>query len=557
MHNPAHSRLARTHPAQAPTHGFEDWWQRIQPILNSAADFCTVIDTDFVYRAVNNSYCQAHGRTRTEIIGRTVASLWGENVFQSILRPPLERCFRGEEVRYHAHFGFPKTNPRHYEVSLYPYVTQSGGHSSTQAIVITRDVTALYEAEEEARLVLLLARAINQARDFDTALAQVVREVCRFTGWTLGQAWLSVPGENGFKCAPFCETMRPGLEAFYALSRQKQWRQEEVLAGTAWEAGQPVWAPEFSEDTQHARSPLARELGLTAAMAIPVRAGGKVVAVMEFLLATPRAKDRRLMGVVSAVTKQLDSLFLRKRTEQAVTLSEEHYRKLFHQAYKTQENLQRLSDRILQIQEQERARISRDLHDEVGQALTAINVNLAVLGKALASAPQEVVRRLADARAQLEQTMETVHDFSRELRPAMLDDLGLVPALRSYIKSCAARTGLAVDFRASHEEQIEQLAAEQKIVLYRVAQEGLNNAVKHAQANRVVVEAGESEGRVSLTIIDDGHGFVVNGQADETPGRLGLLGIAERVRLVNGEFSVQSSPGRGTTLRVTVPLPPV
>ncbi|MFT3868500.1 MAG: PAS domain S-box protein [Nibricoccus sp.] len=680
MHNPTQSLLAPTVPTPAPTSGFEDWWQRLQPILNSASDFCAVIDAEFVYRAANDNYCQAHGRPRSEIVGQNVAGLWGDNLFQSILRPPLERCFQGEEVRYEAHFGFPKTGPRHYEVSLHPYAPANGSQNLPQAIVITRDVTALHEAEEEARLVLLLARAINQAPDFDTALGQAVREICRFTGWTLGQAWLSVPGEEGFECAPFCETLRPGLEAFVALSRQKNWRQDEVLAGAAWQADQPVWAPDFADDPQHPRSPLARELGLTAAMAIPVRAGGKVVAVMEYLLATPRTRDRRLMGVVAAVTSQLDSLFQRKRVEtalrdseeryhnlvetandvifsltpdgniaalnpafetltgwtctewigksffpllhpddlptaqarlyatlqgapprrseyrvrkadggyavgefivtpnlregkvvglsgigrditerkraeEAMHQSEEHYRELFHQAYQMQENLRRLSDRVLRVQEQERARISRDLHDEVGQTLTAINVNLAVLGKAVASGPKEVVQRLADARALLEQTMETVHNFSRELRPAMLDDLGLVPALRSYLKSCANRTGLTVDFHASREEQIEQLAAEQKTVFYRVAQEGLNNAIKHAQANRVVVEAEENNGRVSLTIVDDGRGFVVNGQAaEEAPGRLGLLGIAERVRLVNGEFSVQSAPGQGTTLRVVVPL---
>lgn len=246
-----------------------------------------------------------------------------------------------------------------------------------------------------------------------------------------------------------------------------------------------------------------------------------------------------------------------RKREQTVSQNEDYYRELFQHAHETQKKLRRLADQILRVQEQDRARISRDLHDAVGQALTAINVNLAVLGKALASAPHDVVQRLADTRAMLEQTMETVHDFSCELRPAMLDDLGLVPALRSYLKNCVHRTGLPVDLRASREEQIERLTVEQKTVLYRVAQEGLNNAIKHARASRVVVEAAETEGHVCLTIVDDGQGFVVNSQtADEAPGRLGLLGIAERVRLVNGDFSVQSIPGRGTTVRAVVPLPP-
>jgi PAS domain S-box-containing protein len=241
----------------------------------------------------------------------------------------------------------------------------------------------------------------------------------------------------------------------------------------------------------------------------------------------------------------------RKRTEAAVQQSEEHYRDLFHQAYQMQENLRRLSDRILEIQEQERSRISRDLHDEVGQSLTAINMNLAVLRNTLAAGPPETERRISDTQQLIEQTMIAVHNFSRELRPAMLDDLGLLPALRTYVKSVTERTGLEVRLQASNDELVERLDSDRKIVIYRVVQEGLNNVVKHAGAKRVEVEIAGAPQHVRLQLSDDGRGFAHDPAA--APKRLGLLGLAERVRLVGGEFAIASVPSRGTILQATVP----
>jgi signal transduction histidine kinase len=222
-----------------------------------------------------------------------------------------------------------------------------------------------------------------------------------------------------------------------------------------------------------------------------------------------------------------------------------------------QENLRRLSNRVLEVQEQERTRISRDLHDEVGQMLTAINVNLAVLRKALAKEDEAVVARMTDTQNLIEQTMETVHRFSRELRPAMLDDLGLLPALRSYIKSFTTRTGIAVRLDAAHAEEIERLDPERKTVLYRVVQEGLNNIAKHARAQNVEIAAHSVDRSVRLQVRDDGQGFRADSQAGSEVKRLGLLGLEERVRLVNGDFAVDSEPGRGTVLRISLPFKPL
>ena len=210
--------------------------------------------------------------------------------------------------------------------------------------------------------------------------------------------------------------------------------------------------------------------------------------------------------------------------------------------------------RILDVQEEERKRISRELHDEVGRALTAINMNLAFLQRdGAAEAAALLSKKIADIGSLLVGAMDTVHKFARELRPAMLDELGLVPALRSYVKEYAQRTGVPVRFRGTIDG--ERLNAEQKTVLFRVVQESLTNVAKHAHASRIDVTLRTVNSAIRMRIKDNGRGFVVDRERSARgKKRLGLLGIHERLRLVDGRVELKSSPGKGTTVKVEVPL---
>jgi len=215
--------------------------------------------------------------------------------------------------------------------------------------------------------------------------------------------------------------------------------------------------------------------------------------------------------------------------------------------------LRDLSKQILHVEEEERKRISRELHDVVGQALTAIHIDLdLMIGK-----DQTDTRILRDGltgmRGLLQQTMDVVHRFAHELRPAMLDELGLLPALRSYLKTFEARCGLQVHI-GGH-AGIESLSSEQKTVLFRVAQESLTNVSKHAHAKRVDISLRKFNNAVQMQIKDDGKSFPVNGRlAGKRGKRLGIFGMQERVRLVNGVFALESAPGKGTIVRVEIPL---
>ena len=198
----------------------------------------------------------------------------------------------------------------------------------------------------------------------------------------------------------------------------------------------------------------------------------------------------------------------------------------------------------LRAQEEERKRVARDLHDEVNQALTAILLRLEALTQ---SAPPELRDELGETKKLANQAMEELLQLARQLRPTALDDHGFVPAIEEQLRRFQAQHG--IDTSLEVEGRLDDLGSDQQIVLYRVTQEALNNVARHSGATSVHVELQRADGHVELAISDDGHGFAVG---SERRG-LGLDGMAERARLVNGEFRIDAEPGRGTTLRLQVP----
>jgi PAS domain S-box-containing protein len=220
---------------------------------------------------------------------------------------------------------------------------------------------------------------------------------------------------------------------------------------------------------------------------------------------------------------------------------------------RSEEALKSLSSKILQAQEEERRRISRELHDEVGQSLTAISITLAALRKNGAAKSKHFLHSVTSTQQMLESTMETVHHFARELRPAMLDELGLLPALRSHVNNFAERTGLSARFRAS--PAAEKLTSDQKTAIFRIVQESLTNVAKHACASQVSISLRPANQGICVEIADNGKSFHVDAATSARQRqRLGLVGMQERIRLVSGQFRILPEPGRGTTVRVTIPF---
>jgi len=210
---------------------------------------------------------------------------------------------------------------------------------------------------------------------------------------------------------------------------------------------------------------------------------------------------------------------------------------------------------IIEAQENERRRISRELHDEIGQALTAIKFNLDMMDKELPQTLLTVRGRLGDAKSLSNQTLTAMRQLSMDLRPTMLDELGLIPTLRWYIQNFSNRLNIDSQFQAIGFE--EKLPPQIETAFYRIVQEALNNISKHAGANRVEIFFEHRDSTICASITDNGRGFDLDRvYHPASPGRgFGIIGMQERVSLLGGKMDIQSSPGRGTRIHIKVPYP--
>jgi signal transduction histidine kinase len=226
--------------------------------------------------------------------------------------------------------------------------------------------------------------------------------------------------------------------------------------------------------------------------------------------------------------------------------------RLFDQVSVGRERLQALSHRLVEAQEVERRRIARELHDEVGQALTVIKINLQAAQRL--KDPAAWAEHLEESIRTVQQTLQQVRNLSLDLRPSLLDDLGLVPAVRWYIDRQAQQAGLEAEFVTDLAD--ERFSSDLEIVCFRIVQEALTNVVRHAQAERIKVGLEQHDSCLHLRIQDDGVGFDVQEALHQAAGgtSLGLLSMQERVALLGGEMRIDSAPGRGTEIEVQLPI---
>jgi signal transduction histidine kinase len=271
---------------------------------------------------------------------------------------------------------------------------------------------------------------------------------------------------------------------------------------------------------------VARRMGIRSALYVPLVVRGRPIGVVV-------AHDK--LGATASFTdddvRLTESLATRAAT--AVDLSERVSRDAVR--------------RVVEAQEVERARLARELHDETGQALTSILLGLKALEERVEIDDRQAA--IAELRELVVATLQDVRRLAVELRPAALDDFGLVPALERLCDTMFEQGGVAVDVQSYLDDR--RLPAETETALYRIVQEALTNVRKHASAARVTVRLRQSERFVELLVQDDGAGFDPRGVRD---GGLGLVGMRERVALLGGRMVVDSSEGAGTMLKAEVPI---
>ncbi len=265
-----------------------------------------------------------------------------------------------------------------------------------------------------------------------------------------------------------------------------------------------------------------------------------------------QALNQRTLELATSVEDLQQEVVQRKAIAESLRISQETSSQLLQKSRELQEELRQLSRQLLSAQEEERKKISRELHDVIAQTLSGINVRLAALKTDSTVNSKELQSKITSTQELVEKSVDIVHRFARELRPSMLDDLGLIPALQSFMTSYMADTGIRVTLKVF--AGIEQADGGTRTVLYRIAQEALTNVARHARDTQAELSIHNPEGGICMEITDNGCGFAVEGKGSARKNnRLGLLGMRERVEMIGGSFCVESAPDQGTTIRVDIP----
>lgn len=268
-------------------------------------------------------------------------------------------------------------------------------------------------------------------------------------------------------------------------------------------------------------------------------------------LATPIAV--RAQDEVGQLAESLDAM--RQRLEAAYAAIEETNRELEHRVAERTARLGQLLHQTIDTQEEERRRLARELHDETAQALAALSIGLDRARDALGAEPSDAAGRIGEAREIAARLLADTRRMILGLRPTVLDDMGLLAAIRWYSESYLGSRGVEVAIAAA--QPLPRLPSHREVALFRIVQEAITNVAKHAEAQHVQIELAARDGTMTVRVRDDGRGFDVAralGQTDVSRESVGLLGMQERVRLLNGHLDLRSAPDAGTTLTIEVPL---
>ena len=486
----------------------------------------------------------------TKLLGYARNQLVGKELFEIGLlkdevasRGMFQKLKRKRKIRYE-NLPLENKSGRLQEVEVVANLYQEDGHSVIQCNI--RDITqrkaveeALRASEERFRILFELGPVAIYSCDASGLIQNFNNRAAELWG---RKPVLREPNERF--CGSFKLFRRDG-----GFMHRTNCPMAEVLSGKTSEARDKeviIERPDGSQITCVVNiRPLKNKQGAVT---------GAINCFYDITELKAAAEAQRRSEALAASNRKLEkAIDQRQQVEKSLKISEQHQRQLLEHSRNMQEQLRQLSRQVLSTQEEERREISRELHDVIAQTLTGINIRLAALKKDAAVNTKGLDRKIAQTQRLVEKSVDIVHEFARELRPAVLDDLGLIPALHSFVKLFSKRTRIQVHLKAF--AGIEELEIAKRTAFFRVAQEALNNVARHAHASRVEVSIQKLPDCIYMKIKDDGKSFeverVLNAKGRK---RLGLLGMRERLEMVGGLFGVESVQGKGTTIIAQIPL---
>jgi PAS domain S-box-containing protein len=493
----------------------------------------------------------------TKLLGYGRAQLIGKELFEiGLLKDEVasQEMFRKLRLKREARYEdlpLESKTGRHQEVEVVANLYQENGHSVIQCNI--RDITARKRSEEALRqsedryrtlfdsidegFCVIEMRYDRRGRPNDYAFLEVNPSFERQTGIrrATGRRIRAIaPQMEALWFERYGAVARTGVAHRFVMEAKPLGRWFDVYAFRLGGADSRKVAVLFRDVTERKRTDQA----LSEARAQLFQHAGQLEKQIATRTAQLTTTNRRLQNSVTATLK-----------------GKEEYRLLLEASQAMQEKLRQLTHQIIRAQEEERKEISRELHDEVVQSLVGINVELSALVIGTSGSVDAMRTKIARTQRLVEHSVTAVHRFARGLRPAVLDDLGLIPALHAYCKALAERKKLKIHLTVFN--GVERLDDAGRTVLFRVAQEALNNVARHAHATRVTLAISEIPGAVRMEIADNGSAFPVEKiLSAKNPNRLGLVGMKERIEMVGGQLTIVSTPGSGTTVRTEIPFTP-
>lgn len=377
---------------------------------------------------------------------------------------------------------------------------------------------------EIERSLAQVAMEVTSELELDRVLPKVMQIAVNIAG-TDGGIVALLDEERNVISYPYLNRLPPNL-ADVTVSKG------EGLSGEVMTTGRPTVIDNYQ--TYHQAVPAFVDAGLASVAVVPISSGERAFGALSVLsINEAKSFSERDIAILTAIGRQ------------AGIAVENAY---------LYENMRFYARKITQAQENERKRIARELHDDTIQSLIGLTRHMEALTSTGETLPDATAQRIRDLQEATGNVIKRVRRFSQDLRPSILDDLGLLPTLEELTTELNRESGLQSEFQVIGEER--RLSSEAELTLFRIAQEALNNVRKHANATKVTTTIEMHNSAVHMTVQDDGVGFRPPSLTDHpaTASKLGLIGMVERARLLGGTLTIDSTPGRGTVVIVNVPV---
>jgi signal transduction histidine kinase len=381
-----------------------------------------------------------------------------------------------------------------------------------------------------------IAVASNETQSIENTLEYCLKRICAHAGWPVGHLYLtSEPYSLQLVPAGIWHLDDPvRFETFRKITEVTPFNTGEGLPGRVIASGKPAWIIDVTKDPNFPRANLAKNIGVKAGFAFPILIGDEIVGVMEFFSSEAVEPNSKLLEIMTQVGTQLGRVLERKRAEEDAKHSHEQLRKLYH--------------RLELVREEERTRMSREIHDELAQALTALKMEISLLDKKLDKNDSPLRSYTQMMLEILDTTIQAGKKLVMDLRPPILDDFGLQEAIEWQAIEFENRTGIQCDIDFGKNYLV--LDKDRSTTLFRIFQETLTNVTRHAKADKVKISLKNGDGSVTLQVRDNGIG--ISKQQIANRRSLGLLGIRERALVWGGKVDIMGTPNKGTTVIINI-----